>query len=154
MGYNGNVNLRRLAPLVLAAALLGGCTAAPATAPATVPAGAPAATAGLPQLKRDMTAREFADLVAQPGVVILDVRTPAEFAGGHLEGARNIDLQGPDFDSQIATLPKDVTYAVYCRSGNRSATALAKMTAAGITRAAHLTGGIGAWQSAGNPVVR
>nr|NLI49767.1 rhodanese-like domain-containing protein [Propionibacterium sp.] len=152
MGYAGAVILRRFAPLVLAAALLGGCTAAPATT--TAPATVPAATAGIPQLKRDLNVREFADLVAQPGVVVLDVRTPAEFATGHLQGARNIDLQGPDFDAQIAALPKDATYAVYCRSGNRSATALSKMNAAGITRAAHLTGGIGAWQSAGNPIVR
>jgi rhodanese-related sulfurtransferase len=152
MGYAEPVNPRRLAPLALAAALLAGCSPAPATT--TTPAAPAAATAGVPQLKRDMTAKEFADLVAQPGVVVLDVRTPAEFAAGHLQGARNINVEAADFGAQIGALPKDATYAVYCRSGNRSATALSRMQDAGLTRAAHLVGGIGAWQSAGYPVVR
>ncbi len=145
------VKLSRLAPLVLAAALLAGCSPAVTSAPGGTTA--PAA-AGAPQLKRDRTAQEFADLVAQPGVIVLDVRTPAEFAAGHLQNARNIDVQAADFDAQLAGLAKDATYAVYCRSGNRSATALAKMQAVGITQAAHLSGGIGAWQAAGYPVVR
>ena len=53
----------------------------------------------------------------------IDVRTPGEFADGHLEGAVNIDLQSPDFRDQVAELPRDGSYFLYCRSGNRSAEA-------------------------------
>ncbi len=64
---------------------------------------------------------------------IIDVRTPSEFAAGHLEGAQNIDVQSSDFDSQISGLDKNASYVVYCRSGNRSAAAADRMQAAGFT---------------------
>lgn len=59
--------------------------------------------------------------------VVIDVRTPAEFASGHLEGAINIDVQAPDFTEQISRLDPAGRYLVYCRSGNRSAVAVAMM---------------------------
>lgn len=96
---------------------------------------------------------DFAELAAGAGVVLLDVRTPQEFAEGHLEGAVNLDVSGPDFATGLAALDPDATYAVYCRSGNRSQTALGLMAQAGITSAADLAGGIGAWADAGLPVV-
>jgi rhodanese-related sulfurtransferase len=63
--------------------------------------------------------------------VIIDVRTPAEFATGHLEGAVNSDVQSPDFGTLISQLPTDGEYFVYCRSGNRSAQAISQMEASG-----------------------
>jgi phage shock protein E len=72
-------------------------------------------------------------IAVEDGTVILDVRTPAEFASGHLEGAINIDVQGPDFDARVAELELDGAYVVYCRSGNRAATAIDRMTALGFT---------------------
>jgi rhodanese-related sulfurtransferase len=87
-----------------------------------------------------------------PGTIVLDVRTPAEFATGHLPGAQNIDIEGPDFASGIAALDKTATYAVYCHSGNRSATAMQQMTAASFTHVYDLAGGIGAWQTMGGPM--
>ncbi len=63
--------------------------------------------------------------------VILDVRTPAEFAEGHLDGALNIDVQDAGFDAQIAQLDPALSYVVYCRSGNRSAQAMERMASAG-----------------------
>lgn len=101
-----------------------------------------------------LDAAGFKALVAKPGVVVLDVRTPEEFAAGHLENAVNIDINGADFATKVAALDKSATYAVYCRSGNRSATALAAMKKAGIAKVQHLGGGIGAWQSAGNKLVK
>ncbi len=95
---------------------------------------------------------EFAQLAAADGVVLLDVRTPQEFAEGHLEGAVNLDVSGPDIATGLAGLDPEATYAVYCRSGNRSQTALDLMARAGITSAADLAGGIGAWADAGLPV--
>lgn len=65
--------------------------------------------------------------------VIIDVRTPAEFAEGHLDGALNIDVQSAEFDALIAELPTDGDYVVYCRSGNRSATAIGRMEQVGFT---------------------
>lgn len=65
--------------------------------------------------------------------MIIDVRTPAEFAGGHLDGAVNIDIQSPDFVSQIDGLDRNGSYVVYCRSGNRSGMAMAQMLDMGFT---------------------
>lgn len=65
--------------------------------------------------------------------VIIDVRTPGEFASGHLEGAVNIDVQSPDFAAQIMELEKDGEYFVYCRSGNRSGQAIAQMNQMGFS---------------------
>jgi phage shock protein E len=64
---------------------------------------------------------------------LIDVRTPGEFASGHLDGAQNIDIQSATFDQQLAGLDKNASYVVYCRSGNRSADAVAQMKAAGFT---------------------
>lgn len=65
--------------------------------------------------------------------IVIDVRTPAEYAEGHLEGAVNINLQSGTFGQQIANLAKDGAYLVYCHSGNRSAQAASIMKAAGFT---------------------
>ena len=81
----------------------------------------------------NMGADEFIAKIGEPGVVIVDVRTPEEFAVGHLQGAVNLDVSASTFDSQIAALDKDVVYAVYCRSGNRSTIAVGKMSDAGFT---------------------
>ena len=59
--------------------------------------------------------------------IIIDVRTPGEFAGGHLEGALNIDVQSPDFASHINDLDPEGDYFIYCRSGNRSGQAISQM---------------------------
>lgn len=67
------------------------------------------------------------------GTVVIDVRTPAEFASGHLEGAVNIDVQSPDFEALVSELDPAGTYYVYCRSGNRSGQAIDRMTALGFT---------------------
>ena len=74
-----------------------------------------------------------APIVVAQGTVIIDVRTPAEFAGGHLEGAVNIDVQSGDFASAISQLPTDDTYIIYCKSGNRSGQAMTQMTSLGFT---------------------
>ena len=64
---------------------------------------------------------------------VIDVRTPAEYSEGHLDGAVNIDVQDANFDTILSQLPTDGDYVVYCRSGNRSAKAVEKMKAAGFT---------------------
>jgi len=65
--------------------------------------------------------------------IIIDVRTPGEFATGYLENAVNIDVQSPDFIAQVSELDPDATYYIYCRSGNRSGVAISQMTNLGFT---------------------
>ena len=95
----------------------------------------------------------FADYASQPGVVILDVRTPQEFAEGHLAGAVSLDVESASFDRALAALDPAASYAVYCRTGNRSRVAIEKMTAQGIVRTLGLDGGIVAWTRAGRSIV-
>lgn len=75
--------------------------------------------------------------------VVVDVRTSAEYDAGHLDGAVNIDVQSPDFDSLITALPADGEYVVYCASGKRSASAVARMDGLGFTNVTD-AGGISA----------
>ncbi len=102
----------------------------------------------------ELDAAAFGERVSTAGVVTIDVRTPAEYAEGHLPDALNIDVESADFAQQIGALDHDAAYALYCRSGNRSGQALTIMQDAGFTDVAHLLGGIGAWQQAGGTVVR
>ena len=106
-----------------------------------------------PRSETTLSAAAFAEALEEPGTVLLDVRTPAEFAEGHLEGAINLDMSAGGFEAAIADLDPAVPYAVYCRSGNRSARALAVMEHLGFEHAFHLDGGIGAWERSGRPVV-
>ncbi|MCB2176982.1 MAG: rhodanese-like domain-containing protein [Actinomycetales bacterium] len=102
---------------------------------------------------QSLDAQAFAARASEPGVVILDVRTPEEFATGHLPGAINIDVESGSFTDQVASLDKTATYAVYCRSGNRSAVAMDQMAGEGFTDLADLAGGITAWSQAGGAIV-
>jgi rhodanese-related sulfurtransferase len=95
----------------------------------------------------------FAALSGAPSTIVLDVRTPAEFATGHLPNAKDLDIRSADFDAQLGTLDKQATYAVYCHSGNRSGQALDKMKAAGFTHVADLSGGVTAWSQDGKQLV-
>ena len=95
----------------------------------------------------------FAELVADTNVVVLDVRTVAEFTEGHIERAILIDQGQSDFvEKAKATLPIDKKIAVYCRSGRRSANAAVKLADIGY-KCVNLKGGIIAWKDAGKPVV-
>lgn len=91
----------------------------------------------------------FREAVARPGTVVLDVRTPQEFAQGHLPGAVLADVNAPDFASRIAALDRSRPYAVYCRSGNRSQVAVDALRQAGFSQLVDLTGGILEWTAAG-----
>lgn len=101
----------------------------------------------------NLGAVDFQKKTQEAGVVIVDVRTPAEFATGHLEGAININAEGASFDSEIAQLDKDASYAVYCQSGRRSGNAVSAMKEAGFTNLFNLSSGIQDWVGAGLPVV-
>lgn len=96
---------------------------------------------------------QAADLATDPSITVIDVRTPAEYAEGHLADAVLIDFNGADFDARIAELDSDETYLVYCRSDNRSGQAVAAMAEIGIDRVYDMDGGILAYSAAGLPLV-
>ncbi len=87
------------------------------------------------------------------GVTVIDVRTPDEFAAGHIAGAINIDVEGDSFYDGIDALDKTKTYAVYCHSGRRSGIAASEMADAGFTSIYNLDGGIIVWGNAGYELV-
>lgn len=65
--------------------------------------------------------------------VLIDVRTPAEFAEGHLDGAVNIPVELPTFTEQVGLLDPDLDYLVYCRTGRRADVAIQYMALLGFT---------------------
>ena len=85
---------------------------------------------------------------------ILDVRTPEEYAAGHIPGALRLDFNSPDFADKAESLPKVATYLVYCRSGARSAKAAAMLREKGFLEVLEIEGGILEWQKDGLPVVK
>ena len=84
------------------------------------------------------------------GAIIIDVRTPAEYRAGHLEGAVLLDIHDA-FEAKIAALERSRTYLVYCATGGRSRHAVARMRTHGLD-ARNLVGGIAAWIAAGKPI--
>jgi rhodanese-related sulfurtransferase len=107
-----------------------------------------------PPAVRHADARQAAELVVTNAVIVLDVRTPREFAAGHIAGATNLNYLGGDFSDRLAQLDPSKTYLLHCAVGGRSTNALPKMARLGFTNLIHLDGGFKAWQAAGNPVVR
>jgi phage shock protein E len=102
----------------------------------------------------DLSISEFSNKVSEAGIITLDVRTPGEFNEGHIDGAQLIDFQSGNFENEIASLDKNQTYAVYCRSGNRSGEAVKVMSEAGFTKLYNLDGGVIDWANAGLPLVK
>ena len=92
-----------------------------------------------------VTASVFADSIDNPGVQLVDVRTPDEYAAGNIPGSVNIDVLTGHFGETAATmLDKAYTVAVYCRSGNRSKNAAKTLSMMGYN-VVELEGGYKAW---------
>lgn len=94
-----------------------------------------------------------ADLLAEGDGVLLDIRTPEEFAAGKIAGSQNIDFYAADFAAQLDRLDKDATYFVYCRSGNRSSLSMNTFADLGFSSVYEIDGGILNWNAAGLPIV-
>lgn len=111
-----------------------------------------------PQVLQNVSAREAMDLIqknkANPGFVILDVRTVEEYQAGHLENAVMLDYYSAGFRRDLDKLDKSRDYLIYCRSGHRSSEALKIMAELGFARIYNLADGINGWQGAGLPVVK
>ena len=101
----------------------------------------------------DVTVQEASNLIAdKPELVILDVRTVSEFNDGHIEGAINIPVE--EIANRLSELDKNDELLVYCRTGNRSATAVGILEDAGFTKIYHMHEGISVWVQQGYPVVQ
>lgn len=120
--------------------------------------GAPApqtqASAPAPQFAV-LDVESYSDLLSKTqGALLLDVRTPGEYASGHIPGAVNIDFYAPDFAEQIGALDKTRDVFLYCASGNRSGQAMRLLQKAGFRSVKDLKGGFGGWARAGGAVER
>lgn len=87
-------------------------------------------------------------------LAVIDVRTPEEFASGHIGGAVNIDVMSSSFREVIGALEREKIFVIYCLAGSRSSKALAIMQEMGFKSVYNLFGGIKEWKSAGYPVVQ
>ena len=94
----------------------------------------------------------FISYLADKKPIVLDVRTPEEYAEGHISGAQNMDFYARDFSASLEKLDRNTTYAIYCRSGNRSGQALEIMRSLGFVSVLNLSGGILAWEDNGGDV--
>jgi len=106
----------------------------------------------------DITPQEAFTLIQNnqnnPDFVIIDVRTPEEFADGYIENASNIDFYSATFRDELNNLDKNKTYLTYCRSGGRSRNALDTMGELNFREAYNILGGINQWKTEGLPTVK
>lgn len=96
---------------------------------------------------KNVNGADFERLMNEAGdAVLIDVRTVGEFKSGAIPSAKNMDILSGDFERKVATLDKNKTYFLYCRSGARSGKAAKLLTSNGFEKVYNLSGGVGAWQ--------
>lgn len=78
-------------------------------------------------------------------ILLIDVRTPQEFAQGHIDNAKLIDYMQADFMNKMSKLDTSKELYIYCRSGNRSGKAARKLEVMGFPKIYDLKGGILNW---------
>lgn len=86
--------------------------------------------------------------------VIIDIRTPQEFSQGHIEGAININYFDSSFLNQIGQYDKSKPVFLYCRSGNRTSSAAAKIAKLGFEEVYDLQGGIMNWSRENQQIIK
>lgn len=99
-------------------------------------------------------AKSAALMKSRPKLVVIDVRTPSEFASGHIAGAINIDFKNANFATEIAKLDRSQDYLIHCRSGGRSGRSLTTFETAGFSHIIHMDGGMIDWNKAHLPTVK
>jgi len=132
--------------LVLFLVTVGGCDYITGAATNVTPASLP--------VINNITPEEANDVIMFSGFFtqIIDVRTPQEYAAGHIPNAVNIDFNAADFKENLSVLDKNVNYIVYCRTGMRSAAASKVMAELGFKYINNMIGGFSDWAAAGLPV--
>ena len=110
------------------------------------------------QIIEDVTLEEAFTLIEDnrydEGFIIIDVRTPEEYASGRIEKAINLDYYSETFADELDRLDKDKTYLIYCRSARRSGQALDMMAELGFEEVYNMLGGMVRWEAVGLPTVK
>lgn len=107
-----------------------------------------------PQVYQELEPKPFAQTLSRTKGIVLDVRTPEEYAEGHLSQARNIDYKNDNFRQAVNKLDKTKPYFVYCKAGVRSAKAADIMKELGFKQVYTLEGGMDAWAEEGMKTVK
>ncbi len=147
MGLKNLIVLTLSVSLIVGITLIAGCVRDETTTPETST-----------QIIEDITPQEASTLIQDnqdnPDFVIIDVRTPEEFAEEHIENAININFYSETFRDELNNLDKDKTYLLHCRSGGRSGKALNIMAELNFREVYNISGGITAWKAAGLPTTK
>lgn len=115
----------------------------------------PAPAAAASAVPAHVNAPQAAKLLEKnPKTIIIDVRTEGEFKGGHLAGAKNINVLDAGFEAKLAGLDKKAKYLLHCQSGGRSTRALGVFNKLGFKNVSHMDGGMMGWKAAKLPVVK
>ncbi|MBK6348379.1 MAG: rhodanese-like domain-containing protein [Steroidobacteraceae bacterium] len=142
----------------LAALLLAGATSVAFAAVATAGEPAVTTTASAPATAAVAVAPMSQEALLEhqsshpDHLLVLDVRTPQEYAEGHVPGAVNVPYD--QLASRLAQVPKDKDVVLYCKSGRRAGIAADVLAANGYTRLSHLEGDMPAWIEKGRPVAK
>lgn len=99
-----------------------------------------------------LNVEKFEQKMQTADVQLVDVRTPEEFAEGHLPNAINVNILGDNFDAEMAKFDKEKPVLVYCKSGGRSAKAASKLKVQGFKSISDLEGGITSWKQVEKPI--
>ena len=134
----------RFRPYFLLIALIGACALAPMLRAEDKPAEKPSV--------QKIDVDQFDQKRKEKDAVVLDVRTPQEYAEGHVPGAVNLDIHDPQFNQKLAKLDKSKTYLVHCAKGVRSEKAVKKMSTMGFLNLFDFHGGFTAWENAHKPI--
>ena len=121
--------------------------AEPAAVPAAKPAAPAAASVAAPMSQEALLQHQSQH---PDHLYVLDVRTPQEYAAGHVPGAVNVPYD--QLASRLAEVPKDKDIVLYCKSGRRAGIAADVLAANGYKRLSHLEGDMNAWVEKGRPV--
>jgi len=97
---------------------------------------------------------ELVELMKNPNVQLIDIRTPDEIADGFIKDAVHVDFFSDDFLTQMDKLDKSRPLAIYCRSGGRSGKAMADLKTLGFKEIYDVTGGFNSWKAEGYPMVK
>lgn len=92
-------------------------------------------------------------LKKDPKIVVVDIRTPEEFAEGHINGAININMRAEDFEENLAKLDRGSTYLMHCLSGGRSTASIPVWEKLGFKKVLHLDEGKMGWVEEDLPLV-
>ncbi len=134
-------------PLVIGVVLTGGCVTDETATPETPT-----------RIIENITPQEASTLIQDnqdnPDFIIIDVRTPEEFAEEYIENAVNTDFYSETFRDELNNLDKNKSYLIYCRSGGRSGNALDIMAELNFREVYNISGGIIAWKAAGLPTTK